>query len=131
MKEVTDAVALRKRLSEQFEMACFLDSDEERKNALQFVVVGAGCVLHPSVTSANHRYLAGAAAQQHMNNGQALTDVCSHLTLTPETLALKTAHLWCAQRGMGSDCKRHAQCVSAVQTYWLRVCRHSFRLHLS
>lgn len=45
MKEVRDAVELRRRVQEQFERAAFLSADEQREvrsDALRFVIVGGG-----------------------------------------------------------------------------------------
>jgi NADH:ubiquinone reductase (non-electrogenic) len=43
MKEITDAVKLRRRTQEVFELAALPGtSEEERKRLLQFVVVGGG-----------------------------------------------------------------------------------------
>ncbi|EFJ45750.1 hypothetical protein VOLCADRAFT_63330 [Volvox carteri f. nagariensis] len=43
MKEVTDAVALRKKIAEKFELACLPGtSEQQRRAALNFVVVGGG-----------------------------------------------------------------------------------------
>lgn len=43
MKEVSDTVALRKRIQEVFELAALPGtSDEERRKVLHFVVVGGG-----------------------------------------------------------------------------------------
>lgn len=42
MKEVTDSVRLRKRISEQFEAAVFAEDEERIRALLRFVVVGAG-----------------------------------------------------------------------------------------